>query len=90
MRQPDMTRFKPPRESPADEARNRIQSAEQELERLRSRLESELEDALELLRSRDFCGATATLEGVERMATHLSRTEEKLDERRQRLERPEP
>ncbi len=64
---------------------NEIQGAVQELERLRRRLESELEDALELVRSRDYCGAAAALENTEKMAAHLAKREEQIDEQRQRL-----
>jgi len=69
---PDRTRHLTPIETPADEARNAIQAAEQEFERLRSRLETSLEVALTGLRERDYSGVVSELEGVENMAAHLA------------------
>ena len=73
---PDRTRHMTPVETPADEARNAIQAAEQELERLRSRLETSLEVALTGLRERDYIGVASELEGVENMAAHLAESDE--------------
>lgn len=86
---PDRRRWFTPTETPADEHRNAIQGAEQELERLRSRLEPELEDALDQIRTRDYAAASAMLDGVEYMAEHLAALEEKISEQRQTLEPPE-
>ena len=86
----NMNRFRPPTaETPADEARNAIQGAEQEFERLRSRLESSLEAAIDGLQKHDYAGVASELEGVGKMAAHLATCEEMLDDRRQRLEPPE-